>query len=416
MKKPIFALIPSGFKASKLYTPIPINGEGDFTTTRTSVAHRMNKEGYLEEVAASVPRLDYSDSKCPSLLLEEAATNLMPYSEDFTLGWSNVNILDTANAVISPDGNLNGTKLERTVTVASYSTQTFSKSATAIQYTSSIFVKQGNTPYFAVRSQGLSPARVDLRFNFATKSFYYANANTFTDLTYTVEEYPNGWFRLQWTYITDTHTSLAGIYMSPKHLDGNIDNADLDYGYCYVWGAQTEENAVATSYIKTTLSSASRNKENCNGSGDLTLWNNLNKEGSWYFNIKPINDGVQLKSISIADSTLASRILLRQDDDYTYRFYLLVGGVAKATLTANLDQALEWHKIAVRWKQDNVQIFLNGIEVATDTTVDLAGALDYDEFAFDNGGGSQQWTGSVKEAMIWDEYLTDEELIGITTL
>ena len=76
MKKPIFAMIPSGYKASTLYTPIPIDGGGDFTFTRSTVATRMNKDGLIEEVAANVPRLDYKDSNCPTLLLENSSTNL----------------------------------------------------------------------------------------------------------------------------------------------------------------------------------------------------------------------------------------------------------------------------------------------------------------------------------------------------
>jgi hypothetical protein len=420
MKKPIFALIPSGFKASKLYTPIPMDGGGDFITTRASVANRVNKEGYIEEVAANVPRLDYKDgnklSDCPSLLLESERTNLMPYSEDWSLGWIVQDLTTTPNSKIAPNGKVDATKLERTVTTTSYTSDSFTKAASAITYTSSIFVKQGNTPYFAFRTQGLYPARVDLRFNFDTKEIYYTNLVTFTDLSYKVEEYPNGWFRLSWTYTTDNHTLLAGVVMSPRALDGNIDSVDLDYGYCYVWGAQCEEAASASSYIFTSGSSAIRNRDVCDQSGDTTLWKNINREGSWFFNIKPVNDGVPFKAITISNSDTSSRIMLRQNDDYDIRFYLLVSGIDKVSLDASVDPNLDWHKIAIRWKQDNVQVYINGVLKSSTTSADLNGGLDYEELSFDNSGGGQYWDGNVKEMRIWNEYVSEEEIIEITTL
>ena len=81
---PSIAMIPSGVKASKLYSVLPTDGAGDFTTTRASVATRLNESGLIEEVSSNVPRLDYSDGTCPSLLLEPASTNLITQSENFS--------------------------------------------------------------------------------------------------------------------------------------------------------------------------------------------------------------------------------------------------------------------------------------------------------------------------------------------
>ena len=70
-------LIPSGYKATKLYSEIPTNGNGDFTWARTSTANRTNSSGNLELMATGVPRLDYSFGSCPSVLLEPQRTNLV---------------------------------------------------------------------------------------------------------------------------------------------------------------------------------------------------------------------------------------------------------------------------------------------------------------------------------------------------
>ena len=60
------------------YKPLP------FTTTRNSIATRVNKEGLIEVVGNDIPRIDYTDSSDGVLLLENSSTNLITYSEDFT--------------------------------------------------------------------------------------------------------------------------------------------------------------------------------------------------------------------------------------------------------------------------------------------------------------------------------------------
>ena len=54
MAIPKLALIPSGVKAGKLYSVLPTNGDGDFTTTRNTVATRVNENGLIEEVLTEI--------------------------------------------------------------------------------------------------------------------------------------------------------------------------------------------------------------------------------------------------------------------------------------------------------------------------------------------------------------------------
>jgi len=69
-------MIPSGYKATKLYSQIGTDGVDDFDVARNSIATRVNKLGLIEEVAIDVPRLDYSDGACPVLLTEPQSVNL----------------------------------------------------------------------------------------------------------------------------------------------------------------------------------------------------------------------------------------------------------------------------------------------------------------------------------------------------
>ena len=49
------------------FKPLP------FTTTRDSIATRVNKEGLIEVVGNDVPRIDYTDSTDGVLLLENSS-------------------------------------------------------------------------------------------------------------------------------------------------------------------------------------------------------------------------------------------------------------------------------------------------------------------------------------------------------
>ena len=105
--KASIALIPSGTKASKLYSVLPANGNGDFTHTRGSSATRVNKDGFIEEgIATNVPRLDYPLTSgvvgdCPNLLLEPSRTNLLVRSNAFSTTWGLSSVLSLTSGQAS---------------------------------------------------------------------------------------------------------------------------------------------------------------------------------------------------------------------------------------------------------------------------------------------------------------------------
>ena len=70
-------LTPNGYKASKLYSIKPTSGAGDMTVVRATTATRVNSAGLIESVAINVPRLDYTNASCPSILVEPLRTNLV---------------------------------------------------------------------------------------------------------------------------------------------------------------------------------------------------------------------------------------------------------------------------------------------------------------------------------------------------
>ena len=59
-------------------------GDGDFDFTRATSANRINSDNLIESVGNNVPRMDYTNGSCPSLLLEPQSTNLINYPVSFT--------------------------------------------------------------------------------------------------------------------------------------------------------------------------------------------------------------------------------------------------------------------------------------------------------------------------------------------
>jgi len=84
-----------GVGVSRLFNLLPLLGALDYTVTRSGTnATRTNSTGVVETVAANVPRADFSDFGCNTLLTEAATVNL--YVSPAILATQNVTtVLDT---------------------------------------------------------------------------------------------------------------------------------------------------------------------------------------------------------------------------------------------------------------------------------------------------------------------------------
>ena len=58
--KASLVLIPSGTKTSKVYSQKPVNGDGDFTFSRSTAATRVNADGNIEKETQNL--LTYSNT------------------------------------------------------------------------------------------------------------------------------------------------------------------------------------------------------------------------------------------------------------------------------------------------------------------------------------------------------------------
>jgi hypothetical protein len=422
MAKPNLALIPATI-GDKVYSILPSDGVGDFDFTRADGSSptgvtRINAQGLIEQVASGVNRLNYSllDGEvvgCPHLLLEPARVNRQVYSEQIDdVVWSKVNTTVTANQIISPSGEYNADKVQRTSTSSSYITDSASKSASSqLDITTSMFVKKGEGDFFAIRQQGIYPNRGEVKYQFSTNTITTSVAGSdFTVVDSSVEDYGNGWIRLSATFNTDAH-STVGTLFSPRATDGTVDASDTsDSAYAYVWGVQVEEGSYPTSYIKTTNQAVTRAAETCNGSGNAATFND--SEGVLMAEISALDDDLTFRTITISDSSTSNNVGFgyRNNSNSIYTF---LKADINSSSTVTVSDIKDFNKVAVKYKSGSFAMWINGFEQYTSSTAFSLSGLS--ELAFDNGVGAADFYGKTKQIQYFDSVLDSEQLEQLTS-
>jgi len=424
LDKSKFLLIPSGYKSAKVYSIFPSSGAFDFTFSRTGDdATRQNVSGLIETKSANIPRLNHYNGGCPSLLLEGSASNIVFRSEEFdNAAWTKTNITATANQITSPDNTTNADKILRTSTSGSFVSQAATKSsAAALQMTTSVFVKQGEGDYFALRSTGTSPNRVDAKFQFSTKTIYsYTATGTFTAGNTKVEEYGNGWFRLQFEYTTDTAATISATF-SPRASDGTVDGTNTtSTSFVYLWGCQIEQSVGASTYIKTEAAAVTRNFDDCVNTSTFTL----GADATFYFDFEVDNytDDFR-KLLLIKNAGLTKYLLINSIKDGTNYFAYIRAtsnnGTANSLVASSeyLIPFFQRNKLAIHLFGNSFKVFLNGSQIKAGTVTGdfdvLNGEAIVSDFAESTSSNS---TRKLFAHAIFDESLTTSELATLTTL
>jgi len=377
--------------ATKKGSTLAYNDEGGnfkplpFTTTRNSIATRVNKEGLIEVVSNDVPRIDYTDSADGVLLLENSATNLVTYSEDFSnAAWTKSNSSITSNSVISPDGTLNSDKLVIN---------------TSAGYLGGTFISSGNTDVtvsFFVKSDTLSS------FTFA-ESFYFGTVTNFdlsngTTDNGKIENYGNGWYRCSKTYTYASGQQIVAIQIKTGAS-----------GSLYIFGGQYEEGSYPTSYIKSNSgSTVTRVADTASGAGNSQVFND--SEGVLYAEISAFSEIGSSGLISLSDGTNNNRVTIELD-----------GNTVKGRLTPSVGilnastNIVSTSRIALKYKQNDFALWVNGFEAATSNSGNTFSNETLTKLSFDRGDGAEEFYGKTKELGYYDEILTDLELEYLTS-
>ena len=402
--------IPSGYKSGKLYSIKPDNGDGDFTFSRSSSATRVNAEGLIEEVSTDVPRLDYSDGSCPSLLLERQSTNLVTYSEDYSdSSWTKVNASVSSNTATSPSGETNASTLVSTSGTSEQYLDVGSLSVTSGEdYTMSVFVKKNNYDFFLIRFTGVGGA-----FS-AGNVFFNINNGTLgaIDSGYTgsIESFGNGWYRCSATKTASGTTGSGKVRLQLATSDNTESISGDGSSGTFIYGSQFEQNSYPTSYIPSNSgSSTTRTADVCNNAGTSATFNST--EGVLFVEMAALADDTQQQIGVYGDSTTEQ---LRIEITNNVIKGQLYNGAFQANMSST-QTVTNFNKVALKWKVDDFALWINGTEVATDSsgTTFSAETLDRVHFSAQNGS-TYAAQAKTKQLMVFDEALSNEELSDLT--
>jgi hypothetical protein len=369
------------------------------------------------ETRLNIPRLDYSNGTCPSLLVEPQRTNVALYSSSFDNAvWDKGGVTIVANNVISPDGTQNADKVTEDSSNGNHLFYNITPPSTTTA-TASVFYKKGTRQFFSIKIQigGNSYTQVFDADNLTATS---NSSNGLTSVSNTITDFGNGWVRAT---LSGTNPAGAGdtyvIYSlsnsaTPTFDSGNknptYQGSTSEYGY--FWGAQLEVGSYATSYIPTTSASVTRNAD----SGTTNLGSAIlnTSEGVLFLDYQPLNT---------LDSYPVDFQLQYNGDNVTNGVTIYQAGnvpsvtvrsggstIFSESLTATTTGTR--NKIAIAYKQNDYAVYQNGVLIASQSSGVAPAALNQIRIS----DGLRHF--SINAAALWKTRLTNTQLAQLTSI
>ena len=373
-------------------------GVGEFSIDNVSVK---------ESTKNNLARVDY-DGTASSLLVEPERTNDITYSSDFsswTAAQSSVTL--TSNAAISPEGLQNATQI-----VFSDNTQTqlfqYIAAVSGTVYTTSTFIKykSGTDRNIKIGVYDSEFKVIQLNFNTDGTIASTSTSGTLVDSGY--EDYGNGWYR---AYIVHTGATTGNIEVQFNRV--GLSNTNEQF---YIYGSQLEVGFYPTSYIPTDGSTVTRVQDQYSKTGISNLINS--EEGVLFLEIAALSLTSTLEMLSLSDGTYNNVVLFRYYDTSSndIQVQVKVAGSAQASMLFTLTDATSFNKIAFKYKENDFALWVNGVEVGTDTSGITFTSSTLNKLSFDRGDGSNPLFSKVKQLQVFKTALTDSELATLTTI
>lgn len=344
-------------------------------TTTTSVVSGITND---------MPRLDYSGgASCPSLKLEPSRTNLVTQSEYFGT-WLDTDISLTSNYGTSPEGVQNSTRLV-------LDNLTSSRIALAPSLT------DGTTYTFSCWYKGTAGEKLYMEGNGS------GGSGTLTNKLVTLT---GDWQREDLQFVGGSTSNLVYIVDS---RNGTEDSA-TDFE---VYGAQCEAGSYPTSYIPTYGTSATRTADACSKTGISSLIGQT--EGTLFADIdlNLVGSNVGFYALQVYDSAAsptygkAAYIEIYQGRVYGYVRNTTIQGEIVSTAYADNTRL----KIAFGYKANDFVLYVNGVQIGTDTSGNLPSVLN--SLALHYSAASQQGS-PLHQALLFKTRLSNADLATLT--
>jgi hypothetical protein len=406
---------PNAFKAGKIYSIKPTDGSGDLDVVRATTATRVNAEGLIESVANNIPRLDYTNGSCPSILVEPQRTNLVVRSEEFdNVAWGKINTSITPNITTAPDGTITADKIIAT-SISGDKLVFQSLTINAGQaFTISAFFKKSEYKLAFLRAGGQT-GQPYVIYNLDTQTIVSTSGASSTK----IESYEDEWYRISLTLNSSTGTTLAtstsflpdsgytlAAFNVPQYTGDDISGG-------FIWGAEAEANGAsnATSYIPTVATAVTRNADVISKTGISDLIGQT--EGTLFldFNSGILDD--QFYVFGINNGTVNNRIIIYKTNVNTIITQVRLAGGSQALIETTPILANTNYKCAVAYKSNDIAFYVNGNLIGTDTSAIIPSCS---VLSTTDGSASGSFFRPINSAALWKERLSNETLAQLTTL
>lgn len=230
------------------------------TYSRASIGTYTGADGLVKIATSGQARFDHNPVTGESLglLIEEQSVNWLTYSEQFDK-WVNGNSYLSLNSAVAPDGTYTACKfiegsdnIARAHTNVSANSQSFTGGT---WYTRTVYAKAAERNYIII-GFGQDAAFPNYEYGLFNLSTGLATVYYGTPLV-SMTPVGNGWYRCSITKLASASASNCSVDLQ---LHNGTDNVYIGNGKSgvYIWGAQLEERAFATSYIPSTDTFTSR--------------------------------------------------------------------------------------------------------------------------------------------------------------
>ena len=380
-------------------------------TANSSFIGSIDNVSVKEYTTSNVPRIDYSNG-CGSLLLEPQRTNLVTYSEDFSNAYWTKSSINVTDGFVSPSGDLNASKFTEGSTNINHQIYRAISGTAGNTYTLSGFFKKGERDIVQLLFGGAAFNEGSVYCNFDLDNGVLGSG-TYLDASITLIS--NGWYRCSFTATKTTTGNFNSTYCPKLTATSSRAAAYLGNGTSgiYAYGAQVELGSYPTSYIiSNSGTSTTRIKDASSTTGLSSVINST--EGVLYVEISALADDGTSRDISINDGTSSNYVRISLSNaSGNIEYNVVVSGSTQASGLSAITQT-DLNKIALKYKLNDFALWVNGVEVLTDSSGLTFSASTLTNLSYNRGTGVNPFYGNVQNLMIFDSALTDEQLTDLT--
>jgi hypothetical protein len=372
----------------------------------------------LQTAASGVARFDNNPTTGESLglLIEESRTNLLVYSEQFdNAAWVKVNSSTiTANTIVAPDGTLTGDKLVRDSAANGYRVQEATSVTSGTAYTFTCYAKASQLSWVSIGSQSSFPTNTYAFFNLSSGVLGTIGSGL---TSASITSVGNGWYRCLITATANaTGTGSFQIWLATSDNNFSL-SAGNTFDGLFLWGAQFEAGAFATSYIPTVASQVTRAADAASMTGtNFSTWYSINggslygsyriafTSGSRY--VLSIDQNIQ-NYVELAGNSTTNRTLLFNRSGNTLD--VNITGTSAVSLTS-------LNQVAIAVANNDFALYLNGTSQGTDTSATLAPTLSSLEIGrYNEGSPGGYLNGTIAKIAYYPIRLSNTNLVALTS-